>query len=143
MTAYAVFVQTCPCWSNVIYEQLTLYKLLNIVFMVKGQFQRYLDLAFHQGCSFIDAYCRDATNLVDGDWGISKRTFVTPGFLSLNYQILTLSTQVCYHQITKYNFVISIRHLFRSGSYSLFSRVFTSECSKSRGELKQPRSVYA
>ena len=64
--------------------------------MVKGQFQKLLDLAFHQGCKFIDAYYKAARNLVDRLRNI-KINFCQP--------------KVSYHQITKSNSVISIRQL--------------------------------
>ena len=38
-------------------------------------------VACHQGPTFIIAYCQVTTNLVDQKWGLSKQTFVNPGFL--------------------------------------------------------------
>ena len=93
-TAYAVSVQTCPSWSNVTYELLTLYKLLNITLMVKGQFQRFLYFAFHQGCTFIDAYYKAATNLVAR---IQLHLFIY--ILTEEYQNKLLLTQVSIWQL--------------------------------------------
>ena len=49
---------------------------------VAGNDPKALELAFHQGPTLTDAYCRVDTNLVDWDWGLSKHTFCQPRFLS-------------------------------------------------------------
>ena len=40
-----------------------------------------MGLAFDQESTSTDAHCQATTNLVDEDWGLSKQTFVQPGFL--------------------------------------------------------------